>query len=274
MKKVKLVSMKTGVWYLFFAMLLIACSKEYSPDPVTTPPPANGKKLSKIQYDDGSYEAIEYNSNGTVKKITNHVAFSDNTSEHIVYTFIYTGSNVTEIQGDDGSVVTYGYANNQLIKAEIFVNGSTQVASYTYSYTNGKLTKTEGYTRKPGGGLSTTPTLKYEKEYYSNGNLKKMTLFYLDPATGTLDKTNVFVLSQYDTNPNTTALFENNPYLPLESLIPNNPLAEEHYDASGNLIEKVTHTYTYDASGNPLSRKTVTKSAGLPESVENATFSY
>jgi YD repeat-containing protein len=269
-----MISIKAGVLYLFLAMLLSACSKEYTPDPVTTPPPANGKKLSKIQYDDGSYEAIEYHTNGTVKKITNHIAFSNNTSEHVVYTFVYSGSNVSEIQGDDGSVIKYSYNGNQLVKAEVFVNGGTLVAWYAYSYTNGKLIKTEGYTRKPGSGLSTTPTLKYEKEYYSNGNLKKMTLFYQDPATGTLDKTNVFVLSQYDTNPNTTALFENNPYLPLESLIPNNPLAEEHYDESGNLIETVTHTYTYDASGNPLTRKTVTKSTGLPESVENAMFSY
>lgn len=170
---------------------------------MTTPPPADGKKLSKIQY-------------------------------------------------DDGSVIKYSYADNQLVKTEIFVGGSTQVAWYAYSYTNGKLTKTEGYTRKPGGARSTTPTLKYEKEYYSNGNLKKLTLFYKDPATGALDKTNEFVFSQYDTNPNTTALVENNPYMPMESFISNNPLSELHYDSFGNLEETVMHIYTYDASGTPL----------------------
>jgi hypothetical protein len=56
--------------------------------------------------------------------------------------------------------------------------------------------------------------------------------------------------------------------------MPNNPLSELHYDSNGALEEKVTHTYTYDAGGNPLTRKTISKITGAQETVENAKFYY
>lgn len=268
--------MKAGVLYLFFALLVSSCSKDpVTPDP-QNPPPGSSKKLSKIAYDDGSYESIAYNSNGSIKTIINHIAFGSSTPIHVVYDFVYSGSQVSEVRGDDGSKFKYTYdANNKLSKTEMFSTGGNLIAWYAYTYdANGKLWKTEGYTRAPGGGVSTTPTLRYENEYYANGNLKKLTLYFKDANTGALDKTNEFVFSQYDTNPNTTAVFETNPYLPMESFIPNNPLSEIHYDSFGNVEETVAHTYTYDAGGYPLTRKTVTKSTGFPDTIENATFSY
>lgn len=265
---------KTGVLYVLLVMLAIACTKEPIGTDPQNPPPANGKKLSKIQYDDGSYEAIVYNTNGTINTITNHIEFISGTPSHTVYSFIYAGNSVTEVHGDDGSKFKYTYAGNKLSKTEMYGPGGNMLAWYAYTYNaNGKLWKTEAYTHVP-GGVSTTPTLRYENEYYTNGNLKKMTLFYKDPATGALDKTNEFVVSQYDTNPNTTALIENNPYMPMESFIPNNPLSELHYDSFGNLEETVTHTYTYDTGGYPITRKTISKATGLPETTENATFFY
>ncbi len=268
--------MKVGMIYLLVALLVSGCTKNPGTPGTQNPPPGNTKKLSRIAYDDGSYENIAYNSNGSITSITNHVTFGTSTPIHVVYDFIYSGSQVLEVRGDNGSKFKYTYdANNKLSKTEMFNAGGNLLAWYAYTYdANGKLWKTDGYTRVPGGGVSVTPSLRYENEYYTNGNLKKITFYYKDATTGSLDKTNEFVFSQYDTNPNTTAVFEANPYLPVESFIPNNPLSEIHYDSFGNVEETVNHTYTYDAGGYPLTRKTVTKSTGFPDTIENAVFSY
>lgn len=256
-------------------LLLHSCSKDpgVNPDPGTNPVPA-GKKLSKIEYDGGSYETIEYNTNGTIARITNHIEYSNGSPVHNIYSFIYTGAVLTEVRADDGSKFKYTYANQQVIKTEVYAATGNLVAYYGYAYQNGKLWRTDGYHRLPGGPISTIPTTRYENEYYATGNLQKMILYFRDPSTGTLDKTDEYVVSQYDSKNNTSALFENNPYLPLDSFIPNNPLSEVHYNANGNIEETVTHTYTYDTDGNPLTKKTVTKIPGVQDAVENTRFYY
>jgi hypothetical protein len=257
------------------SLIMSACTKDAvtNPDPGTQPP-ASGKKLSKIEYDGGSYEAIEYNVNGTISKITNHIAYTNGTPAHVVYSFVYVSGVLSEVRGDDGSKYKYSFVNQQPVRTEVYAATGNMIAFYEYTYTGSKLARTDGYSRLPGGGLPATPTFRYDNEYNSNGNLKKMSLYYRNAVTGQLEKVNDYQFDQYDSFRNTTALFENNPYLPLETFIPNNPLTEIHYDANGAIEENVTHVYTYDAEGNPLTRKTTTKATGYPDQVENAKFYY
>ncbi|MDE3251687.1 MAG: hypothetical protein KGO92_02700 [Bacteroidota bacterium] len=63
-------------------------------------------------------------------------------------------------------------------------------------------------------------------------------------------------------------------HIPIDVLIPNNPLSETHYDANGVVQQNVTHSYTYDTEGNPVTRKTTSKMIGYPEEIENARFFY
>jgi hypothetical protein len=255
----------------FFILAFTACVKDSpTPDPITNP---IIKKLSKIEYDGGSYETIEYNINGSISKIANHIQYVGG-ADHTVFTFIYNGTLLSEIKGDDASKYVYTYANNEVVKADVYAAGGTLAGYYEFTYQNGKLWRTDGYFRFPGAAIPANPTLRYENEYYSSGNLKKLVQHFRTTSTNTLDKTGEHVFNQYDTRQNTTVLFESNPFLPLESLMPNNPLSELHFDSSGALEETLTHTYTYDAGGNPLSRKTISKMTGAQETMENAKFYY
>ncbi|MDE3252871.1 MAG: hypothetical protein KGO92_08690, partial [Bacteroidota bacterium] len=67
---------------MMVVVFFTACSKDSggSSTPGTNPPPATGKKLSRIEYDGGSYENITYNSNGSIGKITVHYEYSGGNS--------------------------------------------------------------------------------------------------------------------------------------------------------------------------------------------------
>jgi hypothetical protein len=255
----------------FFLFSFTACEKDSpAPDPITGP---TIKKLSKIEYDGGSYATIGYNSNGSISKVTNHQQYVGN-ADHTIFAFVYTGSVLSEIKGDDASKYIYTYANQQVVKTEVYAAGGNLVGYYAYTYQNGKLWRTDAYFRFPGEPIPANPTLRYENEYYPGGNLKKIVMYFRTTSTNTLDKTGEYVFNQYDDKQNTTVLFENNPFLPMDAIIPNNPLSELHYNKNGALEETVTHTYTYDTNGYPLTRKTTSKMTGAQETVENAKFYY
>lgn len=257
-----------------YTVILFASTLVFSSCEKTGDQPDNAlKKVKQIDYDGGSYEAVDYNSDGTVSKITNHtVNTGGQAPDHIISTFTYVNGLVSEISSDNGVKLKFTYDGKNVVKTEIFSLGGNQIAYYQYTYTSGKVTQVDGFLRVPGAQFPTVPTMRYVNEYYANGNLKKTSV--LAPDGANMKKVNEIVIDEYDTKFNTTALFENNPFLPLENFLPNNPLKETHFDLGGNISETVTHTYTYDAAGNPLTRKSVSKGVGAAEYTENATITY
>lgn len=274
MTKNKLVRKSLAIAGMMVAVFFGACSKDNNSTPVTTPPPVNGSKLSRIEYDGGSYENITYNGNGSIGKITVHYEYTGGNSQNVVYSFVYNGGLISEIQTDNGSKYKYFYVNQQVVKTEVYNNTGNLMSKFEYGYSNGKVSRVEGFLHLPGGGVPNTPSYRFDNTYNSNGNLQKLIQYYSDPSTGVLEKTDEIVFDQYDTKRNTLILFETNPFLPIEVLIPNNPLNETHYDVNGVIQETVTHSYTYDSEGNPITRKTTSKMVGLPEEIENAKFFY
>lgn len=263
-KQVKI--MKYISLVLAAAFLFASCEKEgKSPD-------STAKKIRKIQYDGGSYESIDYNSNGTIHTITNHTEYTaGQPADHVVFTFAYNNNLVTEMQGSDGVTFKFSYDGKKVVKTEIS-SGGTLVGVYQYSYSNDRVSQVDAFIRIPGTNLPTTPTMRYVNEYYASGNLKKTSIF--TPSGANLKKVDEVVIDDYDSKFNPIALFENNPFLPLENFLPNNPLKETHFNQDGVIVETVVHTYTYDANGNPLTRKSVSKAVGSAEQTENATFTY
>lgn len=256
-------------------VLLVSCTKEYEaeipgPDPGT--PPANGKKLSKISYDDGSYMSIQYNAEGKPVKITD-LHKNSSGDDTYVYTLTYNGDKLVDMTLNDGTKYKYTYTGTNVTKVEIVSPNQVVIAYYEYAYKDGKLWRTDGYSSFA-GTISTTPNIRFETEYYANGNIKTMTTWYKGYTSGVLEKSDVYEITSYDTKKNTSLLFENNPYIPLLISVPNNPLTEKHYDKNGQEYATVTHTYTYDDQGNPIKRKTVEKELGMADIVSETTFQY
>lgn len=258
---------------LMVVLLITGCTKEFDPGgPIDPGTPNNLKKLSKITYDDGSYLAVQYNTAGQPNKIT---TLEKNTGgdDITVYQLAYNGDKLSQMSASNGTKYKYTYTGSDITKVEIVTPNNAVIAYYEYTYKDGRLWRTDIFSSH-GGQISTTPNIRFEVDYYTNGNIKTMSAWYKDYNTGALEKTDVYEMSSYDNKKNTSLLFENNPYLPTLTAIPNNPLTEKHYDNAGQQYASVTHSYTYDDQGNPIKRKTVTKETGMPDAVSETSFQY
>lgn len=267
----KMSSITVGI--LAVILLAVGCTKEFDPDSPSGPDqPNNQKKLSKITYDDGSYMAIVYNAAGKPGKITT-VTKTSNGDDTQVYQLQYNGDKLTTMVLNDGTKFKYNYTGADITKVELVTPNNVVIAYYEYLYKEGKLWRTDVYSSYA-GPISTTPGMRFEVDYYANGNIKTMSTWYQDYTSGVLEKTDVYEIETYDNKKNTSLMFENNPYLPSLIAIPNNPLTEKHYDKAGQQYASVTHTYTYDDLGNPVKRKTIIKETGLPDEITETTFQY
>ena len=262
----------TGV-LLAIVLMITGCTKEFDPGTVVDPGPIGGqKKLSKINYDDGSYLSVQYNNAGQPSKITT-LQKTTSGDDITVYQLAYNADKLTEMSASDGSKYKYTYTGGDITKVEVVTGNNVVIATYQYTYKEGRLWRTDIFSSFA-GPIGTAPSMRFEVDYYANGNIKTMSSWYKDYNTGSLEKTDVYEMSSYDTKRNTSLLFENNPYLPTLIAMPNNPLTEKHYDKLGQQYASVTHTYTYDNDGNPLKRTTVVKETGLPDEVSETTFQY
>ena len=258
---------------LAIVLMVSGCTKAYDPSLPDDPNSNNSQqKLSKITYDDGSYLTVQYNSAGhpmTIKTLEKGVP----NDEIRTYQLSYNGDKLLEMNADDGSKYKYTYTGSDITKVEIIMPGNTLLATYEYTYKDGRLWRTDLFDSFT-GSVGTGPTMRFEVDYYTNGNIKTMKSWFKDLNTGSLEQTSVYEMTAYDSKRNTSLVFENNPYLPTLVGMPNNPLSEKHFDKSGQQIATVTHTYTYDSKGNPLTRRTVTASTGLPDEIVEVSFQY
>lgn len=266
--------MRNVLALITIVVLIAGCTKEFEAELPETDPgtPTNGKKLSKISYEDGSYMSIQYNAAGKPVKITD-LHKNSGGDDINQYTLTYNGDKLVDMTVNDGTKYKYTYTGVNVTKVEIVSPNNEVIAYYEYSYQDGRLIRTDGFSSMA-GTISTTPNIRFELEYFTNGNIKSMTTWYKGYTSGVLEKSDVYEIETYDNKRNTSLLFENNPYIPLLIRVPNNPLTEKHYDKAGQAYATVTHTYTYDDQGNPLTRKTVIKETGMPDEVTTTQFQY
>lgn len=270
--------MKGMTWMLRLLTVVVlfsACTKEFEPaptDPQNNPGNGNEKKLSKMEYDDGSYTSINYNTAGQIAKLTVVQKPTPNNGT-TVYTLTYNGTKLTEMVSNDGYKFKYTYTGNDVTKVEMYAPNNSLMVYYEYTYKDGRLWRTDAYNIY-GMPASNVPSVRFENEYYANGNLKKMVTYYKNYTSGALQKTGEYEITEYDSKRNTSLIFENNPFIPMNNLIPNNPTKEKHYDEQGTVYATVTHSYTYDADGHPLTRTSVVKETGLPDETTITRFYY
>ena len=240
---------------LMAAMFLTACDKDdVKPNPGT---PVESI-VSKIEYDENVL-FVDYNDNSTIENMT----FKTPDGDVIVsYDFVYEGNKIDRI--DAGSVVfEYTYTGEKITRVDLKEDDGTLMQRYEYAYEGNRLKE-----QRVSGqlGEEIVPEMKIVADYDANGNIIKTT--YYDLVDDEWEETGKVEISQYDNKVNAYSEFESFPYLPGVRMSVNNPGKELHYSETGTLSETVTHTYTYDANGRPITRTTVIES----ESGEEETF--
>lgn len=238
-------------------LAMVSCRK----NPVTPiePPPVAGK-LTKLEYKDGAYDSIYYNSQGLISKFVNHFVFPFPYNE--IHQFEYDANNkVTRIADNNGETYEYRYIGGSLAAVMHFKNGVKEDYRF-YEYQNGKLTLVEEYYRigfnTPGYQLSS----KLEYFYYPDGNLKQEVSYSFDPQTMVPTKDFSIEHLDYDSKKNPTDMFSRFLYLyqvPMASMNVRKLITKN--ERNGASIE-YNFAYTYDNAGNPLTKKITYPSGG------------
>ncbi|MBV9986954.1 MAG: hypothetical protein JO301_04710 [Chitinophagaceae bacterium] len=237
---------------------LTACEKK-ADTPVNTPV----SRLSKIEYDN-NYAEVNYNADGSIASITDKLS---NGMPNIAYTFQYSNGNLSEI--GFGGKWKYTYTDGKITKVE--TANETGVVKYQadLAYTGNKLTeKLESFVSLVG----LKPYMRTVFTYSAQGNLAKKELFqYINQEW---KKSEELQYPEYDNHPNTSEHLERTPYLPLGLYSVNNPLKQVYLDENGAVLGNTVFNYTYDNLGRPLTRTSVEKFIGFPETVETIKLYY
>lgn len=238
---------------------LVSCRK----NPVTPvdPAPAAGR-LTKLEYKDGAYDSIYYNSQGLISKVVNHNVVPFPYDE--IHQFEYDGNlKVTRITDNNGQSYEYKYVGG-VLSAVVHYSAGVKEDYRFYEYQNGKLSLVEEYFRiglnTPGYQLSS----KLEYTYYPDGNLKQELSYSFDPQTMAPIKDFSIEHLDYDGNRNPTDPISRFLYLyqvPMASRNVRKLITKD--ERSGTSIE-YSFAYTYDNAGNPVTKKMTYFSGGLP----------
>lgn len=258
--------------YVFLAtgLFAVACSKKKG---TNNPAPVPDKKLIRVQASATNYSAFEYNTNGTLKKLTT-VDDEAGATETTVIEYTYNEQKkITEASINGSVIVKYVYANNRVDKVEFFL-GNTKGMYAAIEYNNNRIAKIAQHVLKNGSGTEYEISGRNEYSYYDNGNVKEMKSYVADPS-GTLMLSYTQQFEQYDSKPNPLAAFtDHNLGFMLNFSSPANALKEKIVDDNNQQVEETLNTYTYDANGYPLTGVVKTKPSGAAEETTNLTFTY
>lgn len=240
-------------------LALVSCRKNRI-TPIE-PAPVVGK-LTKLEYKDGAYDSIYYNSQGLISKIVNYHVLPFPYKE--IHQFEYdTNQKVTRITDNNGESYEYKYVGGQLA-AVMHYRGGVKEDYRFYEYQNGKISLVEEYYRLginlPGYQLSS----KLEYFYYADGNLKQEVSYSFDPQTMAPIKDFSLEHLDYDANANPTDPISRFLYLyqvPMASKNVRKLITKD--ERSGKSIE-FSFVYTYNNAGNPVTKKMTYLSGGQP----------
>jgi hypothetical protein len=259
--------------FFIYAILLaglISCSKEQHAPNEPQPAPAMGK-LAKLSYTDGSYDSMYYNTDGTVHELVtlNTVPFPY--KERFVFEYNSLGK-VSRIVQNNGERYEYTYINGLLTAVAHYVNNQKRDFRM-YEYVNGKLTEAEEYyqevSNQPGWGYLAHRSYTY----YPDGNLKDETAYSFDTVTRMPRKDATITYQDYDNKFNTLEIAGRYLYLSQQTLAKNNPAKLISKDEVSGLSTEFSFSYTYNNTGNPLTR-TMQYKSGSQTITETVQYSY
>ncbi len=255
---------------VIMVLTTFSCRRSIDTPVKPDPNPVIGK-IARIDYGDGSYDSIYYQSNGSVKKIKNHTVLPAPYDE--IYVFEYDASGkVKRITDNHGEYFDYGYIGTQLTVVSHYVGGIKNDYRL-YDYLDGKLVDIEEYYR-----LSITlPGYDYTANrkllYYPDGNLKQEVNYSFDPVTRVPVKDFTIDYSEYDSNPNPEDAFSRFIYQYQIPASKNNVRKIVTKDEVNGFVTEFTAAYTYNDFLNPLTKK-VTYTSGGQLHTQNITYTY
>lgn len=249
---------RLALTYCIIILATAACRKS-SDQPNPNPVPAPGK-LAKLEYNNGDYDSLFYNSDQSLAKIKVH------TNAFIPYDTWYEfqydiNKRVAHIIDRSGERYDYVYATDQLTAVTHYV-GSTKTDYRFYNYTNGKLTGIEEYYQLGPNSPGFDFRAEHELTYYADGNLKQDLIYSFQPQTRARYKSYSLEYLNYDTKVNSAEQTYFFIYLAQIPLMKNNyrkMISKDEVSGSQTVYD---FEFTYDNLSNPLTKKMTSTTSG------------
>ena len=177
---------KKLLFVFFGAALMISSCKKHSE--TGGDPGAPSKKLIRLEENATNYSTFDYNTDGTLKKMTSVEDDAEGTETTVInYTYNAQGK-ISESNIDGAIQFKYLYANNKVDKLEMFT-GNMKVIYYVFEYNNNKLSKITKYTNE---GTGTNEDFKLsgrtECSYFDNGNTKEIKEYRISSSSKIIRK--------------------------------------------------------------------------------------
>jgi hypothetical protein len=238
--------------------LSVSCRKNDKPvDPVPTPVIGS---LSKIEYKNGEYDSLFYNSDGAISKVKSHIVIPSPYDE--VFVFEYDANKkITRITDNIGEHYDYKYINGQLAAVNHYAAGVKNDYRF-YDYQNGKLVGVEEYYNISSGTPAYAFMGKREISYYPDGNIKEEVNYSVDTQTHLPKKNYTLEHTDYDNKFNPIDEASRFLYLSQVQMAKNNARKVTRKDELNGTVTEYNIEYTYNNFSNPLSSKISYMSGG------------
>lgn len=249
---------------LFFAFLLLSCSKDETIVPISGPT----LLPHRLVQGNMSYE-ISYDVSNRLAQIDLSTTYPGGTTLHSQY-FLYDDEGKLIVSTtSSGWKFEYRYTGERITETYEYVNGSlSQQHRFTYDSRN-RVIQTITYQDIPEeGGL--IPVQKATYQYDQNDNVLENKLYYYTTGGASAVLLSTHTFSGYDSKVHTEGAFEVTAVNPQLRPFRNNPTRLEV--RNGSNILGLVETYTYDYNPQGFASRKVTKSVfnGTTEEYETS----
>ena len=235
---------------------ITACKKDK--DPHSPIPPSKKQKLVKIQESPDDYTSFDYNTDGTLQKMTVSNRFDNGLIVYSLTLKYGADKKIDQAVYNNGNTIKFFYENGLLTKTALADEKGVLINIQTYIYDYKKrLTTFTVFGPFPlddgAPGTSYKPVLKTEYTYFNvNDSLVHEAVVYKrNPATKQMDKWTIVRSDSYDDKKNPLAELGDFSLALFQEVSKRNVTSGGIYDADYILEEYTENDYTYREDGYP-----------------------
>jgi hypothetical protein len=231
-----------------FALLFILSACKNGKEPIIQPNQPKDK-LQKIMWSDGTKDEFEYNSQGFPTKRTHR----EKSGELEIMNFEYNAQNqLVKITKNNGIYYQVFYKDDLIEKVDE-KSGNLVVNRYLYKF-NAQKQLIEQITLFVLENSETFETEKATFNYYENGNLSEMNIYFKPMGLGEFTLAETVRYEMYDDKVNPSFFYYMHPFIPTITMQKNNSLIIRSLSSEAGatpLVEE--YEYTYNEKGQPIS---------------------